>query len=164
MGEVSHRCCLCLCSSFSLFVFYFITTQKGWWGRAGRGEINLAAPVGDFVSPLKGICAQCKTQNNWLGCAAGGQMLWNRWWTVAQEKVHAVEKKLWEDIGKRLTALNVEIRSSEGMNWSWANKDIQRHGHLSIHNVRQDYTLLICPTEDLICLIRSVWTLLYPCG
>lgn len=37
-------------------------------------------------------------------------MLWNRKWTVAQEKVHAVEKRLWEEVGKRLTALNVEIK------------------------------------------------------
>lgn len=72
MGEVSHRCCLCLCSSFSLFVcFLFYYCLTGWWGRPGRGEIYLAAPVRDFVSPLQGKCAQYKTQNNRLWCAAG---------------------------------------------------------------------------------------------
>lgn len=30
---------------------------------------------------------------------------------IAQEKGNAVEKRLWEEIGKSLTALNVEIRS-----------------------------------------------------
>ena len=44
-------CALALACLFVRFLFYYCLT--GWQGRAGGGEIYLAAPVRDFVSPTE---------------------------------------------------------------------------------------------------------------
>lgn len=54
---VVFACALAIACLFSILLL-----PRGG-GAEGR-EIYPAAPVGDFVSPLKGKCAQCKTQND----------------------------------------------------------------------------------------------------